>query len=255
VSATSPSRWATAYFAQGGGETVWDWSNDKAESIKWAAFYSDCEHEVHEVQSGHRVTLTYNLYVRERLGAVLRRHPTAHAESYPLFLKVKELLAKPGFLRAGWFDNYITLFVVAVAVFCILMSIKGGTLGFHCAHAYAHTTDHNIVRLPFALKGVDVVIYTVFRSLGLKIEIRPVLEEIEDEYYQDQRHYESDEEGGDLVGTGLHGIQLSERGGDDGEERPTEVPPDPSASSCRAHHIGRLFKRRGTRSGEAISFG
>jgi hypothetical protein len=71
------------------------------------------------------------------------------------------------------------------------------------------------VRLPFALKGVDVVIYTVFRSLGLKIEIRPVLEDKSDE-------------GDDLVGTELHDIQLSE----DGEDcRLTEVRPDPSASS------------------------
>ncbi len=47
-----------------------DWSsNDKADpEIKWAAFYSDCEHEVHEVTSGHRVTLTYNLYVTRGLG-------------------------------------------------------------------------------------------------------------------------------------------------------------------------------------------
>ena len=107
-----------------GGETVWDWSNENAESIKWAAFYSDCEHEVLEVQSGHRVTLTYNLYVHERLGAVLRRHPTAHAESYSLFLKVKELLAKPGFLSDGKFANYITWFVVVVAGSCILMFHK-----------------------------------------------------------------------------------------------------------------------------------
>jgi len=75
------------------------------------------------------------------------------------------------------------------------------------------------MRLPFALKGVDVVIYTVFRSLGLKIKVRPVLEGIE-----------SDEEDGDLVGTGLHPMTLSSRGGYD-DERPIEVHPNPSASS------------------------
>ena len=109
-----------------GGETVWDWSNETAESIKWAAFYSDCEHEVHEVQSGHRVTLTYNLYVHERLGAVIRRHPTTRAESYPLFLKVKELLADPEFLNSGKFDNCFNFiwFVVVVASSCILMFNK-----------------------------------------------------------------------------------------------------------------------------------
>ena len=74
------------------------------------------------------------------------------------------------------------------------------------------------MRLPFALKGVDVVIYTVFRSLGLEIEIRPVLENTEDK----------SGDGDDLVGTELHDIQLSE----DGEDcRLTKVRPYPSASS------------------------
>lgn len=99
------------------------------------------------------------------------------------------------------------------------------------------------MRLPFALKGVDVVIYTVFRSLGLKVNVRPVLEGIR-----------SDEEEGYLVGTGLHRTQFTESGGY-GEETPAEVNSDPSASSCRAHHIGRLLKRRGLRRGEAISSG
>jgi hypothetical protein len=80
------------------------------------------------------------------------------------------------------------------------------------------------VRLPFALKGVDVVIYTVFRSLGLEAEIRPVLE--------DPPRYDSDaegDEGDDLVGTKLHDMQLSEDGDD--EKICIEVRPDPGASS------------------------
>lgn len=41
---------------------AFDWAKKSGESsIQWAAFYSDCEHEVFEVKSGHRVTLTYNL--------------------------------------------------------------------------------------------------------------------------------------------------------------------------------------------------
>ena len=48
--------------AHQGQETICDWSAEKGEAIKWAAFYSDCEHEVLEVISGHRITLTYNLY-------------------------------------------------------------------------------------------------------------------------------------------------------------------------------------------------
>ena len=36
-----------------GENLVWDWGNENLEAIKWAAFYSDCEHEVMEVESGH----------------------------------------------------------------------------------------------------------------------------------------------------------------------------------------------------------
>ena len=32
---------------------TWDWGSDNPDVIKWAAFYSDCEHEIMEVTSGH----------------------------------------------------------------------------------------------------------------------------------------------------------------------------------------------------------
>jgi hypothetical protein len=43
------------------------------QSIQWAAFYSDCEHEVKEVKTGHRITLAYRLYVHERVSRPARR--------------------------------------------------------------------------------------------------------------------------------------------------------------------------------------
>ncbi|KAI9774057.1 MAG: hypothetical protein M1840_005150 [Geoglossum simile] len=48
-------------------ETIHDWSNTEASEISWAAFYSDCEHEVLEVKTGHRITLTYVGIQRFRL--------------------------------------------------------------------------------------------------------------------------------------------------------------------------------------------
>lgn len=39
--------------AHGGQDVVWDWGGENPDAIKWAAFYSDCEHEVMEVKSGH----------------------------------------------------------------------------------------------------------------------------------------------------------------------------------------------------------
>lgn len=92
-------------------------------------------------------------------------------------------------------------------------------MGFNCAHAYAHTNDRYTVRLPFALKGVDVVVYTVFRALGLHVNIQPVLERIEDD---GDSWRDSDQKGeGELVGTGLHGMLITEEGGSDdyGDEK------------------------------------
>lgn len=45
------------------GRTVdFTWAQADLNSIHWAAFYGDCEHEVLEVTDGYRITLTYNLY-------------------------------------------------------------------------------------------------------------------------------------------------------------------------------------------------
>ena len=48
-----------------GEEKVFDWSSspeDPLNVVCWAAFFSDVEHEILPVTSGHRLTLTYNLY-------------------------------------------------------------------------------------------------------------------------------------------------------------------------------------------------
>ncbi len=47
-----------------GHAVTFDWSTSTfpTNAVHWAAFYSDCEHEVKELTAGHRVTLTYNLY-------------------------------------------------------------------------------------------------------------------------------------------------------------------------------------------------
>ena len=96
-----PHRGGQLRVSHKGVESSWDWSNDGTDKIEWAAFYSDCEHEVLEVQTGHRVTLTYNLYVYEQVGKVIRKPPTADPESYPLYTEVKEILTRPEFLKDG----------------------------------------------------------------------------------------------------------------------------------------------------------
>ncbi|PVH74564.1 hypothetical protein DL98DRAFT_351955, partial [Cadophora sp. DSE1049] len=140
-----------------GHVSIFDWSASNSSfedknAIKWCAFYSDCEHEVLPVTTGHRVTITYNLYVSGHVGGILQRYPTADPSLYPLFEGAKKMLEMPSFMTIG------------------------GTLGFYCAHQYAHTRKVTNQLMPHALKGIDAVLFAVFSSLGVKVYVRPVLD-------------------------------------------------------------------------------
>lgn len=84
-----------------GLETTYEWGS-ALDRISWAAFYSDCEHEVLEVTSGHRLTLTYNLYGIRSIG------PTGNLATcaldvlqMPLYQSLKEMIENKDFLRDG----------------------------------------------------------------------------------------------------------------------------------------------------------
>lgn len=47
-------------------------------------------------------------------------------------------------------------------------------MGFFCSHAYPHASDEAPMLLPRALKGSDLVLYSVFKSLGIQIDVLPV---------------------------------------------------------------------------------
>lgn len=89
-----------------GREQVFDWSGDKKgrNAIQWAAFYSDCEHEVLEVTSGHRVTLTYNLYA-----TCWANSAWIDAGSVDLYQKLKSLLEHPAFCKKGMYPQSIVV--------------------------------------------------------------------------------------------------------------------------------------------------
>ena len=58
----------------------------------------------------------------------------------------------------------------------MLIPRTGGLLGKYCSHAYAHATEEGIKALPAILKGSDMVTYETFKSLGVRVDIRPELE-------------------------------------------------------------------------------
>ena len=79
-------------------------------TIAYAAFYSDVEHEVLPVASGHRVTITYNLFFTGSPGSAAKAPATA---TEPILAAFCTLLADATFMP------------------------EGGTLGFGLAHQYS----------------------------------------------------------------------------------------------------------------------
>ena len=123
-----------------GRQVTFDWSSSTA--TQWAAFYSDVEHEVLPVTSGHRITLTYNLYHTSRA-------MTPAITTNPLYCELKAALQNPHFMR------------------------QGGILGFFCQHMYTDISTNLGKFSPF-LKGEDALIYEVAYSLKLSISLKPV---------------------------------------------------------------------------------
>ncbi|KAJ5083628.1 hypothetical protein N7456_013055 [Penicillium angulare] len=133
-----------------GKEADFDWQVQSADTIQWAAFYSDCEHEIKTITQGERVTLTYNLYIADALsGASIPS--SIDPNVFPLHGELKTILSMPGFMKSG------------------------GVFGIFCSHAYPHTSKNASALLPSCLKGSDLVLYAVMHSLGMKVDVLPVL--------------------------------------------------------------------------------
>ncbi|KAJ5193865.1 Oxoglutarate/iron-dependent dioxygenase [Penicillium cf. griseofulvum] len=171
-----------------GKQVAFDWSHQSASTIQWAAFYSDCEHEIETITEGDRITLTYNLYVTEPVGGSIPPSLIVDPKSLPLYCFLKELIIDPGFMK------------------------KGGAFGFYCSHAYPHTSNEARMLLPRALKGADLVLYSVFKSLGIHIDVVPVI--IEEDRYS-RREQEKVR-----VGDTLHPFTVTDAIEDEGEGDP-----------------------------------
>jgi hypothetical protein len=83
-----------------GYSTVFDWANNSP-NIQWAAFYGDCKHEVKQVVSGHRVTLTYNLYWRRGVGEMCGFNTTLNIKELPAYREMVKALSNPLFFAEG----------------------------------------------------------------------------------------------------------------------------------------------------------
>ncbi|KAI0697216.1 hypothetical protein C8T65DRAFT_582830 [Cerioporus squamosus] len=146
-----------------------EWTFDAAQllasstkRIAYVAFFSDVEHEVTRVLSGHRVTITYNLYwagpprVAPPSGLSVL-HPL-HASPSSVGVILGALLDDPKFLP------------------------NGGTLGFGLRHAYPFpniwdpSMEDPLDALERWLKGGDTALFQAIKALSLEPLLRLMYE-------------------------------------------------------------------------------
>jgi hypothetical protein len=115
-------------------------------SIGYVAFFSDVEHEVAPVLSGHRITLTYNLYFdddgRASVSEAQAAPPLQAERERDICAAFEALIENPIFLP------------------------DGGILGFGLQHVYQFKEDIGHVYDLF--KGSDAALYRAVRSLGFE---------------------------------------------------------------------------------------
>src|ERR1700689_4922160 len=124
--------------------------------ISYIAFYSDVEHEVTPVTSGHRVTLTWNLYLQPAV------EPPDYSPSMPSPLvrpktSESELALKAAFTRILSDSDFLP---------------EGGLLGFGLCQEYPLNPDVGLGNLIDCLKGSDAIIQSVCCQFSLKTSLR-----------------------------------------------------------------------------------
>jgi hypothetical protein len=133
-----------------------DWSASspigQTPCIQWAAFYSDCCHEVQEVTAGHRVTLTYNLYASRGSGLLAGKKHSMDATHLPVYRPLVDLLKFHTFMD------------------------EGGLMAIGLAHAYPYTHALLHKNMPAALKGADMMLYEALLALNLRAEFIRVMD-------------------------------------------------------------------------------
>ncbi|KAF4618640.1 hypothetical protein D9613_009833 [Agrocybe pediades] len=142
-------------FRHRGQECVFDTaaavSSEATPHGAFVAFFSDVEHEVLEVKSGYRVTLTYNLYFVDhpKQSVNLGVAPAAGDPLLDVASAMSELLATPSVLP------------------------KGGLLAFRLWHKYPITPSKTILSdVSKCLKGADKRLKEACTSLSLKTSLK-----------------------------------------------------------------------------------
>ncbi|CAL1709142.1 unnamed protein product [Somion occarium] len=127
-------------------------NDTKEPEIGYVIFYSDVEHEVAEVISGYRVTITYILYFEPPMAATTHTGLAVHGTK--LRGAFRGLLADPAFLP------------------------NGGHLGFGLHRGYALDLENrSLDYVVDCLKGSDATLLQVCRDLGLLLKFYVVFDD------------------------------------------------------------------------------
>lgn len=97
-------------------------------------------------------------------------------------------------MRRPFLDFLIIAVVSGQCDRLIIIFLVGGTLGCYCRHTYPHAASSppDAPLFPSVLKGSDLYLYAVFSALGLKVDIRLILDDAESD--EDEYGYESDDD-------------------------------------------------------------
>ena len=124
---------------------TYDWGHEvltpTSHSIAWAFLYSDCEHEVLPVKSGHRITLAYDVFSLDEAPA-----PVVDSRNGPVSRGLQEMITDPTFFP------------------------EGITLGFGFTHSYP--VDERWDAEGRALKGLDGVLYDTLTKLSKRYNLK-----------------------------------------------------------------------------------
>ena len=121
-------------------------------SIGYVVLFKDVEHEVEPITSGHRVTLTYDLYAENDDGPISTKFQQT-LEPIPPLANEREFHD----VFASLLENREFL-------------AEGGILAFGLANAYSIRKDFKHVY--DALKGSDAVVFRTLRALGFEPVLR-----------------------------------------------------------------------------------
>ncbi|KAI0048443.1 hypothetical protein FA95DRAFT_1557942 [Auriscalpium vulgare] len=206
ITLPTPHEGGALVLRHGGEEWTVDAATALAEaaapSIAFVTFFSDVEHEVLPVTSGHRVTITYNLSYGDiaspagsSAGPIPPVVPPVGEASFRTALEA--LLADPNFLKYG------------------------GKLGFGLRHVYpvhqrvltgSTWKQGSLKHVYKLLKGPDALVHRVCTTLRLRVKLYLAYEDDrDDDYdpddYEDEDVEDEDKEGG-LFGVNLGGVPL-----------------------------------------------